>query len=89
MLRHCAVLACLALLGAPLPVLAMNWEGHEDGPSTHPYDRFLQDARPDARPLPSRDCPVTADMVADNPYLQIPLPRHRCPPEGDKQETGR
>lgn len=62
----------------------MNWEGHEDGPSMHPHDTFLMELRPDARPLPSPDCPVTPDMVADNPYLQIPLPRHRCPPADDR-----
>ena len=89
MLRRSALVSLLALLAQAAAVSAMNWEGHEDGPSTHPYDTFLQEVRPDARPLPSADCPVTPAMLAQNPYQQIPLPRHRCPQADDNPETGR
>ncbi|MCB1432236.1 MAG: hypothetical protein KDK75_07240 [Alphaproteobacteria bacterium] len=85
MLRRCV----LILMFIYTPALAMNWEGHEDGPSRNPYDEMLRMAVPEAQPLPSPDCPVTAEMVRENPYEQIPLPRHRCPPASDKPESKR
>jgi hypothetical protein len=60
--------------------LAMNQEGHDGGwMSDFPPALALLEAIPEARPLPTRICPVTADMLARNQYEQIPLPRHRCP----------
>lgn len=60
--------------------LAMNQEGHDDGwMSDFPPAIALLEAIPEARPLPTRICPVTPDMLARNQYEQIPLPRHRCP----------
>jgi hypothetical protein len=73
----------------PTAAWAMNWEGHEDGPSSHPYETVLKDMLPEARPLPSGDCPVTPEMVAANPYLQIPLPRHNCKPRRNTTEGER
>ena len=86
MLRRSA-LGLVLLMTAPAS--AMNWEGHEDGPSTHPYEDVLRLMLPAAQPLPSPDCPVTPDMVAEDPYLQIPLPRHRCPPAANAPEGER
>ena len=61
---------------------AMNQEGHDGGWMTDfPPAIALLEAIPEAQPLPSRNCPVTPDMLANNPYEQIPLPRHRCPRE--------
>lgn len=57
---------------------AMNQEGHDDWMASLPHARILIEAIPEARPLPSRRCPVTAEMLASNPYEQIPLPQHRC-----------
>jgi len=61
---------------------AMNQEGH-DGSwiDDFPPAIALMKAIPEARPLPSRNCPVTREMLASNPYEQIQLPRHRCPKE--------
>lgn len=64
----------------PAPALAMNWEGHaDDWVYDIPYARALEAAIPQARPLPSPDCPVTGEQSKANPYEQIPLPRHNCP----------
>jgi len=60
---------------------AMNQEGHDDWMTDLPQAIALLAAIPEARPLPSRDCPVTPEMLANNPYEQIPLRRHRCPRE--------
>lgn len=77
MLRIAAILWILLPTG---PALAMNWEGHEGYMEGFPPGEELRKAIPEARPLPSPDCPVTPEMVERNPYEQIPLPRHRCPP---------
>jgi len=74
-----SVLAAL-FFTASTAALAMNQEGHDGGWITDfPPGIALMEAIPEARPLPSRNCPVTPDMLANNPYEQIPLPRHRCP----------
>lgn len=78
-------LPLIAVLGASLSTistaaLAMNPEGHDGGwMSDFPPAIALLEAIPEARPLPTRICPVTAEMLASNPYEQIQLPRHRCP----------
>ena len=59
--------------------MAMNWEGHDDWMLTFAPAFRLEEFAPDARPLPSRDCPVTPEQAARNPYEQIPLPQHKCP----------
>ena len=82
-----ALMATLALMGAS-PAFAMNWEGHDDYMPGFPPAMALMEAIPDAKPLPSRDCPVSWEQHAANPYEQIPLPRHRCgppPKEGSRQ----
>jgi hypothetical protein len=58
--------------------IAMNQEGHDDWMASLPHAQMLIEAIPEARPLPSRRCPVSAAMLASNPYEQIPLPQHRC-----------
>jgi hypothetical protein len=67
------------------PARAMNWEGHDDFMVGFPPGEALLEAIPDARPLPSPDCPVTAEQARKNPYEQIPLPRHRCPATREDQ----
>jgi len=62
------------------PALAMNWEGHDGYMEGFPPGELLRAAVPEAKPLPSPDCPVTPELAAENPYEQIPLPRHHCPP---------
>lgn len=70
-----------ALLISVQPALAMNWEGHEEG-----WMGELQSAQefanalPQAKPLPTRKCSRQPAARSDNPYEQIPLPRHHCPP---------
>lgn len=60
---------------------AMNQEGHDDDWITgFPPALQLLEAIPEARPLSSRSCPVTPEMIAANPYEQIQLPRHLCRP---------
>jgi hypothetical protein len=76
-------LPLIVVLGALLSTVstntfAMNQEGHEDWMTDLPHAIALLEAIPEARPLPTRICPVTADMLARNQYEQIPLPRHRC-----------
>lgn len=67
---------------AATDAFAMNPEGHDGGWMTDfPPAIALLEAIPEARPLPSRNCPVTSEMLAKNTYEQIPLPRHRCPRE--------
>lgn len=60
--------------------LAMNWEGHEDWTDTFAPGLVFEQAVPEARPLPRRDCPVRPEQAAANPYEQVPLPRHKCKP---------
>ncbi len=78
------VVTCL-----PGPALAMNWEGHDDWMETMEPSRLLEEAAPHARPRPGSACPVTSDAAAQNPYEQIPLPHHNCPPRPEKAEPGR
>ncbi len=73
------VLAAM-LVAISTNAFAMNWEGHDGGWITDfPPAIALLEAIPEARPLPSPDCPVSPEMLANNPYEQVPLPRHRCP----------
>lgn len=74
------MLAIIALLATAHPAFAMNWEGHEDDwRNEFPPAKAFLDAMPEAKPLPSPDCPMGSVARADNPYEQIPLPRHNCP----------
>lgn len=57
---------------------AMNQEGHDDWMVDLPQAIEFWEALPEARPLPSRRCPVTPEMVAKNPYEQIPLTLQGC-----------
>jgi hypothetical protein len=75
MIRHAALLLMLC----PAQAMAMNWEGHDDWMLDYGMADKLREALPHAKPLPSPDCPVTEKMASENPYEQIPLPRHRCP----------
>jgi len=69
------------LLLASTPASAMNQEGHDTPWITEfPPGILLLEAIPEARPLPSPRCPVTAEMLAANVYEQIQLPRHHCSP---------
>ena len=72
----------LALLLWPSAALAMNWEGHDDWMVGMTPEYSEHSFGPAARPLPERDCPVTPRTTANNPYEQIPLPRHNCKPDG-------
>ncbi|WP_373505142.1 hypothetical protein [Aestuariivirga sp.] len=67
----------------------MNWEGHDDW-MLHAFPEFTLEALvPGARPLPSPACPVTEEQAENNPYEQIPLPHHGCPPRPEKAEPPR
>lgn len=85
LLASCCGMSMAGIFGTLLSTvstaaLAMNPEGHDGGwMSDFPPAIALLEAIPEARPLPTRICPVTADMLARNQYEQIPLPRHRCP----------
>jgi hypothetical protein len=85
-MRH--ALAILLIL-SPAPAMAMNWEGHDDWMLSFHPDYSLEAFLPGARPLPSRDCPVTEEDVKNNPYEQIPLPRHNCPPAAGRPELAK
>jgi hypothetical protein len=79
-------LSAICLMLWPVQALAMNWEGHDDwwadpGPATE-----LVEALPEAHPGPRRDCPVSHEAAEKNPYEQIPLPRHNCPPRPERAE---
>lgn len=84
-MRYLALI--LAFLMWPSAAMAMNWEGHDDWMLGFSPDYTLEAFAPDARPLPSRDCPVTAEAAAKNPYEQIPLPRHNCKPAADQRQS--
>lgn len=81
--------AAIAIIVLPAPALAMNWEGHDDWMAGTGPALLFELSRPDARPLPSPDCPVTADKLTTNPYEQIPLPHHNCPTRPEKAEPER
>jgi len=74
------MLTLIALLASTQQAFAMNWEGHDDDWMIKfpPAQAFIN-AVPEAKPLPSRDCPMGPVARSDNPYEQIPLPRHHCP----------
>ena len=72
------LLTCL-LIGCAGPALAMNWEGHDDAFADDPYAKAYMQAAPNAKPLPSRACPVSEEQASANAYEQIPLARHGCP----------
>ncbi len=74
------LLTVIALLASTQQAFAMNWEGHDDDWTiTFPPAQAFMDAVPEAKPLPTRDCPMGPVARTDNPYEQIPLPRHNCP----------
>jgi hypothetical protein len=80
MFRAKIILATFLLI-ALAPASAMNQEGHDSAFITEFLPGILLlEAIPEARPLPSPRCPVTAKMLAKNVYEQIQLPRHRCSP---------
>lgn len=81
LLGSCRGVSSIGALAALLSTeaFAMNQEGHEDWMSDFPHAIALLEAIPEARPLPSPDCPVSPEMLANNPYEQIPLPQHLCP----------
>ena len=84
LLKPCRGVSLISPLAALLftvstEAFAMNQEGHEDWMADFPHAIALLEAIPEARPLPSPDCPVSPEMLANNPYEQIPLPRHNCP----------
>ena len=72
------MLAIIALLAGTQPAFAMNWEGHDDWMTEFPPVQPFIEAMPVTKPLP-RDCSLGPVARADNPYEQIPLPRHNCP----------
>ena len=82
-------LTAIILLVTASPALAMNWEGHDDWMTAFAPSVAFEEAVPEARPLPSRDCPVRAEQLAANPYEQVPLPRHNCKPQPAKTEPRR
>ena len=73
------MLMVIALLVGAQPAFAMNWEGHDDWMREFPPAQPFMDAAPEAKPLPPRDCAMEPAGSSDNPYEQIPLPRHHCP----------
>ena len=74
------MLATIALLATAHPAFAMNWEGNEDDwRNEFPPAKAYLDALPEAKPLPSPDCPWGLLRAPINPYEQILLPRHNCP----------
>jgi hypothetical protein len=77
--RRMKMLIVIALLAGTQPAFAMNWEGHDDWMSEFPPVQAFIDSAPEAKPSAPRDCPIGPVARADNPYEQIPLPRHNCP----------
>lgn len=73
----------------PVPSFAMNWEGHDDWMLGFAPAYTLEAFAPDAKPLPSPDCPVTDEAVTKNRYEQIPLPRHNCPDQIESPQPRR
>ena len=73
------MLTVIALLAGTQPAFAMNWEGHDDWMAEFPPAQAFSDAAPEAKPLLPRDCPIGPVVNSENPYEQIPLPRHNCP----------
>ena len=51
----------------PIPAMAMNWEGHDDWMLSFAPAFTLEAFVPEARPLPSRDCPVTPEDRSAEP----------------------
>jgi hypothetical protein len=82
-------IAVFVMMLWPVPAMAMNWEGHDDWWPDFGPAQVLMEAIPEARPLPSRDCPVSHDAAQKNPYEQIPLPRHNCAPRPEMAEPQR
>ena len=72
------LLTVIALLAGTQPAFAMNWEGHDDWMAEFPPAQAFIDAVPEAKPPLPRDCLARPVAPADNPYEQIPLPRHNC-----------
>ena len=79
----------MILLAMVSPAAAMNWEGHDDWIREIAPGLAFEQAVPEARPLPSRLCPVRPEQLAANPYEQVPLPRHGCPPESPESKQRR
>ena len=73
------MLTVIALLASTQQAFAMNWEGHDDWMSEFPPVQPFIEAAPEPKPPSPRDCLVESVARADNPYEQIPLPRHNCP----------
>jgi hypothetical protein len=73
------LLTVIALLAGTQPAFAMNWEGHDDWMTEFPPVQEFIDAMPETKLPPPRDCPVWPVARSNNPYEQIPLPRHNCP----------
>jgi len=73
----------------PVPALAMNWEGHDDWMLGFAPAYTLEAFAPDAKPLPSRNCPVSLEASTKNRYEQIPLPRHKCAGSHEKDAPQR
>jgi hypothetical protein len=73
------LLTVIALLAGTQPAFAMNWEGHDDWMTEFPPVQEFIDAMPETKLPPPRDCPAWPVARSDNPYEQIPLPRHNCP----------
>jgi hypothetical protein len=74
-------LPSLMLLVLPASAHAMNWEGKDDWMTEMEPAAVYEQAAPHARPQPDRPCPVGKAELKDNPYEQIPLDRHGCPPD--------
>jgi hypothetical protein len=74
------LIAVIALIASTQQSFAMNWEGHDDDwTTTFPPGQAFMAAVPEAKPPPPRNCPMGPVARSDNPYEQIPLPRHHCP----------
>ena len=74
-------LLILMLLFLSAPAGAMNWEGKDDWMADMEPALVYETSSPHARPQPDKPCPVSEAEVKDNPYEQVPLVRHGCPPD--------
>jgi hypothetical protein len=73
-------LALGVLLVLPPSAQAMNWEGKEDWMADMEPAVIYEGAVPHATPPPDAACAAAPEQKAENnPYEQVPLPRHDCP----------
>lgn len=67
-----------AAMATPLPIMAMNWEGHDDWLSGEHHSLLLKHAGPVALPSNLPTCAAREKARLENVYEQAPLPDINC-----------